>query len=122
MTKQDGGTQRMNMDKTKDGWKIVMADTDVVEDYADIAREFLERIFSINYDECFISDESTLSDFAGCAVPEDSVADNITMDEYYDIGRKYTIEKVSAVYNLDVHIHDYLFKVFEQIKLSRTNH
>jgi hypothetical protein len=121
MTKQDGGTQRMNMDKTKDGWTIVMADTDAVEDYADIAEEFLMAIFNVDANECFISDESTLSDFAGCAIPDDT-PENLTMEEYYDLGRKYTIEKVSAVYNLDVDIHDYLFKVFEQIKLSRTKH
>jgi hypothetical protein len=110
------------MDKTKDGWTIVMADTNAVEDYADIAEEFLMAIFNVAANECFISDESTLSDFAGCAVPDDAAVDNITMEEFYEIGRKYTIEKVLSVYNLDVHIHDYLFKVFEQIKLSRTKH
>jgi hypothetical protein len=42
---------------------LEFAATVKIDQYRDIARDFLDRIFHLNYDECFISDESSLGDF-----------------------------------------------------------
>jgi hypothetical protein len=39
------------------------APTHRIAEHPDLARDFLARIFDLNYDECFISDGSSLGDF-----------------------------------------------------------
>ena len=42
---------------------LVFASTVLIDQHRDIARDFLQRIFHLDIDECFISDESSLWDF-----------------------------------------------------------
>lgn len=42
---------------------LSFADTSQVEDLEDVAPHFFEKILDLNYYECFISDESSLTDF-----------------------------------------------------------
>ena len=44
---------------------IEFAATEQIESYERIAREFLSSILDMDYDDCFISDESSLWDFHG---------------------------------------------------------
>lgn len=39
------------------------ASTEQVDRYKDIAKDFLEKTLKLNYDECFLSDQSSLWDF-----------------------------------------------------------
>ena len=100
--------------------KITYAGSDEIEDYEDIAREFLMTIFNVDYDECFISDESSLSDFAGCCVPEEIDESKVsTMELLQDLGKRLMVRKINETYGLDVDPHDYLVKVFEQLRQVR---
>jgi len=56
------------------GSKITSASTAEVEKYADIASEFMLRIFDMTPDQYAISDESILSDMVGRSEEPDTVA------------------------------------------------
>lgn len=104
--------------------KIVMADTLYIGDYDDIAREFLDAMFGIDLDECLISDESALSDFSICCLPEGyetpkGLSRQEGFSNLYAAGRAETVRIVKEKYGLDVDATDYLITVFEQIKQSR---
>ena len=47
------------------GMLIEFAATYRIEEHPDLARDFFQRILNLNYDECFISNESSLWDFHG---------------------------------------------------------
>ncbi len=66
------------------GAPLEFASSDLIERHEELARDFMTRIVDQNYDECFISDESSLHDFH---------ADS-TNDEYY--------RKIALVYGVDV--------------------
>jgi hypothetical protein len=102
--------------------RITYAETLDIEDYEDIAREFLKNMFDIEYDECFISDESTLSDFASCCVPNDVAIETFTLQEYYSIGREHMVKKIEETYGLTVQPWDYLVTVFSRIRYQRIAH
>lgn len=99
--------------------RIVMATSDNVDDYEDIARGFLKEMFDIEYDECFISDESTLSDFAGCCFPEDVEANGMPLEEFYKVARAAMVKKIEETYGLTVDPHDYLIEVFERLRQKK---
>lgn len=44
---------------------LEFASTSNIEHYEPIARDFLQRVLHLNYDQCFISDQSSLIDFMG---------------------------------------------------------
>jgi len=81
------------------GAPVEFAASNSVSKYEDIARDFLERILGLNYDECFISDESSLWDFH---VGQRN-------DEYY--------RKIAIIYGIDVSDVEgaTLWKIFERI-------
>lgn len=66
------------------GAPLEFSSANLIEQHEEIARDFLIRILNLNYDECFISDESSLWDFH-C---ED------TNEEYY--------RKIVQTYDIDV--------------------
>ena len=44
---------------------IVMAERHQIDEVAEIAKEFFSLVLGMDYDACFVSDESRLSDFSG---------------------------------------------------------
>jgi len=108
-----------------EGKTIVMADTDFIGDYDDIAREFLKTVFDIELDECLITDESALSDFSTCCIPENYVEpEDLTRQErlehLYKTGDAEMIKLIKEKYDIDVDPHDYLITVFEKIRKINT--
>lgn len=101
--------------------RIVYASSDNVEDYDGIARDFLQKIFKINYDECFISDESSLADFSGCGMPEEYDTKDLTMEQYYALGNVVMVRTINENYGVDVDPHDLLVDVFERIRKQRAS-
>lgn len=45
------------------GLPLVFASSTIIERHEALARDFVSQILDLNYDECFISDESSLYDF-----------------------------------------------------------
>lgn len=106
---------------------IVFESSENIGVYDDIARDFLDKIFDINYDECFVSDRSALSDFASCCVPDDyeddkSLSRQEAIKNLYEAGKFIMVKKIRAEYGIDVEPHDYLLDVFEQIWKRKTSH
>ena len=66
------------------GLPLEFAATYRIEEHPDLARDFFRRILNLNYDECFISNESSLWDFHG--------ADN----------NEHLNEKILLTYGVDV--------------------
>lgn len=98
--------------------KIVFADTFTIDEYDDIAREFLNKIFNLDFDSTFISDESQLSDFAGCCYPDvDGPLGKI--NDFSAIAEDNMIKMIKEEYNIEVSARDCLITVFEKIRQSR---
>lgn len=110
-SKDDDATERMR--KAAEEGRITYAETDEIENYDEIARELLQEIFDIDYDDCFISDESALSDFATCCCPDEV---GTTLEEAYAAGKAEMKRRILARYGIDVDPHELLITVFEQIR------
>ncbi len=97
---------------------IVFGSSDNIDDYEYIARDFLKKIFDLNYDECFISDESALSDFAPCCLQDDDDAKYgvMTMQQLQDEAKIVMVNKIEAEYRIAVDPYDYLVEVFDKIR------
>ena len=102
--------------------KITYAETFEIESYEDIAREFLKTMFDVEYDECFISDESTLNDFATCCIPEDVETKGMSMAELNQVAKDIMLKKLNATYGIDAEPWDYLIVVFDRIRKQRIAH
>ena len=50
--------------------KVVFADQDRIDAYEGAAREFFRSVLDMDSDECVVTDESRLSDFSSCGLPD----------------------------------------------------
>jgi len=51
--------------------KVVIAAQERIDDFECTAVEFFRAVLGMDYSECIVTDESRLSDFASCGLPED---------------------------------------------------
>ena len=51
--------------------KVVIAPRERIDDFERTAIEFFRAVLGMDYGECIVTDESRLSDFASCGLPED---------------------------------------------------
>jgi len=56
---------------------LEFACSDRIESHADIARDFFPKVFLLEFDDCFISDESHLSEFYGDPKEQAEIYDRI---------------------------------------------
>jgi predicted RNase H-like HicB family nuclease len=89
---------------------VKFAMTDIIESYDDIAVEFFKNVIGLNYYSCFVSDQSSLTDFETM-----NGVDNV--DEF----KIKTITRTKEFYGVDISdtYDKYLVDVFEQIKRKR---
>lgn len=82
MLKNDFNNYKQHFDLPRPGTKVPLqyADTSIIDNLEDIAKNFVEKVLDVNYNECFISNESYLETF-GCHDDE-------------------TLEKINSLYNL----------------------
>lgn len=52
------------------GMKIECAPTSGIDMFQSIAEDFMKRILDLDYDECLITDESSIFDFVDCSEAE----------------------------------------------------
>ena len=50
--------------------KVVIAAQERIDDFERTAVEFFRAVLGMDYSECIVTDESRLSDFASCGLPE----------------------------------------------------
>lgn len=111
-------TPEERIQEAAEAGRIVYGSTDNIDDYDDIATEVLDVIFGLDASETFISDESSLSDFAGCCIP-DGVSDELSLKECYALGRIEMVKMFIANFGITVDPYDLLTTVFEEIRQSR---
>ena len=59
------------------GLPLTFAASTVIERHEDLCRDLLSQILDLNYDECFISDESSLYDFVASKTEANQLAERI---------------------------------------------
>ena len=94
--------------------KFTIADD--IDEYAELAQEFISTIFGIN--NYLITEMSSLSDFSNCCYPDD-LPDPATYEEYQRISEETMIDRISANYMIVVDPGDLLVDVFRKIDESR---
>jgi hypothetical protein len=80
---------------------IVWASKDTIDQYDTTAREFLKAIFGQDLSECLLTDESNLSDFATCGLPEALANQASTMNEAYQAWDDWVVPRVCAHYRIE---------------------
>jgi len=116
MAKRDEDLQKKIREAAEEG-RIEFADSYVVEEYDEIAIDFFNIIFALDYTECFVSDESSLSDFATCCVLDEEVKDDLV--DLLEEGKRNMVAMIKLHYGIDVDAYDTLIVAFEKIKQSQ---
>jgi len=80
---------------------IELAPQGTIEQYETTAREFLQAILGQDLSECLITDESTLSDFAGCALPDTLASQAQTLKEVYQAWDTWVVPLICARYRIE---------------------
>ena len=111
-------TEKCSMCSKARAQNITMASQDGVDSYYDIATDFLKKVFGVNRNECFISDESRLTEFATCCIPDDH-ADINSLDDLYEIGEGFMMRKIKDAYDIVVEPDALLIEVFALIHTTQ---
>lgn len=94
---------------------IILAPQDEIQNFEDVASTFFDRVLDLNFDECLITDESRLSDFTGCGLPDSIEAD--TLNALYDAWDEWIIGAVREAYGLELNTTSILLiDLFEEIE------
>jgi hypothetical protein len=96
------------------GYSIEMAPQISVDQFEDIAVDFMLKIFGMEYADVLITDESSIYDFDEIEFPEDS-----NKPVKHNTGT--CLQKIKEIYGLDVSDIKGLFlvKIFERIRILR---
>jgi phage/plasmid-associated DNA primase len=81
--------------------KLVLAPQDHIELYEDTAREFFRDVLDLNYDECLVTDETHLSDFSSCGLPDDVPETEGGLKGLYAAWDKWVLAELKQRYDLD---------------------
>lgn len=98
-----------NNELPRPGTKVPLqfASTKVIDSYEDLAVDFFEKVIGLSYHDCFVSDQSSLTDFE-------------TMNGVHEVDKfkQDTISKTRDVFGVDISdtYDKYLVDVFEQIR------
>ena len=100
--------------------KVTLADQDRIDLYEATATEFFRSVLDMDYSECLVTDESRLSDFSSCGMP-DELADATTgLKELYAAWRVWVVPVIKGGYELDDVVPSILLvDLFERIEQQR---
>ena len=74
------------------------ADTEMIDGFEAEAHDLLVHILRLSPDEVFISDESALSDFSGCGLPDG--IEYASLDEEHRAWKTWVLERIQACYGV----------------------
>ena len=99
---------------------VTIATQDRIDLYEVTATDFFRSVLDMEYSECLVTDESSLSDFSSCGMP-DELADSTTgLKELYAAWRVWVAPVIKARYGLDdVESSILLVDLFEKIEQQR---
>ena len=81
---------------------ITFAQIDKIEFLEETAVLFFSQILDLNYNECFVSDESTLSDFSSCGLPYSADDKDLPLDKLYGQWDRYVINEINTIYGIQL--------------------
>lgn len=80
--------------------KVVIAHQERIDDFERTAVEFFRAVLGMDYGECIVTDESRLSDFASCGLPEDSADATQSLKELYAAWDAWVVPAIYSRYGL----------------------
>ena len=100
--------------------KVVIAPQERIDDFEQTAVEFFRAVLGMDYGDCVVTDESRLSDFSSCGLPEDSADATQSLKELYSAWDAWVVPVVCRRYGLvNVSPAMLLVDLFEQIERQR---
>ena len=81
--------------------KITVASQDHIELYESTARRFFREVLDYDFDDCLITDESTLSDFSSCGLPEELADTAPSLKALYAIWDEWVLNELRTRYALE---------------------
>jgi hypothetical protein len=103
--------------------RVVVADQERIDAYADTAREFFRNVLDIEFDECLVTDESRLSDFSSCGLPDQLGDEAQGLKELYAAWDEWVTPVICERYGLavtEVSPTLLLVELFEKIEQQQT--
>ena len=73
--------------------KVVIAAQERIDDFECTAVEFFRAVLGMDYGECIVTDESRLSDFASCGLPED-ISTTILLVDLFELIERQGLKQV----------------------------
>ncbi len=100
--------------------KVEFAPRDRVDLYEATATEFFRSVLDLDYGECLVTDESRLTDFSSCGMPDDLAEATTGLKELYAAWRVWVVPVVCGRYGLDDLVPSILLvDLFEKIEQQR---
>ncbi len=97
--------------------KVVIAPQERIDDFERTAVEFFRAVLGMDYGECIVTDESRLSDFASCGLPEDIAGATQSLTALYSAWDAWVVSVICSRYRLaDISTTILLVDLFEQIE------
>ena len=99
---------------------VVIAPQERIEDFERTAVEFFRAVLGMDYRECIVTDESRLSDFASCGLPEDIADATQSLKALYTAWDAWVVPVICSRYGLTkVSTTILLVDLFTQIERQR---
>jgi hypothetical protein len=97
--------------------KVVIAAQERIDDFERTAVEFFRAVLGMDYGECIVTDESRLSDFASCGLPEDIADTTQSLMSLYSAWDTWVVPAICSRYGLaGISTTILLVDLFEQIE------
>lgn len=81
---------------------LQFADQDRIDQYEHVAQPFFADVLELDYGSCFVSDDSTLSDFSMACLPDNAVPENATYREACNIADAHIKLRVRERFGVEV--------------------
>lgn len=79
---------------------VTQAPQSAVQGLASTARAFFAESLAMDFDDCLASDESRLSDWSSCGMPDELGADTTNLWELYRLWDAWMLEHLETRYGL----------------------
>ena len=81
--------------------KVEFASQDHIELYEETARRFFREVLDMSSDECLITDESHLSDFSSCGMPDEVADKTDSLKDLYAEWDTWVLGELRVRYGLE---------------------
>lgn len=81
--------------------KVTFAPQDHIDLYEETARWFFREVLDMSSDECLITDESYLSDFSSCGMPDELADKTSSLKELYAAWDAWVLSELKSQYGLE---------------------